>query len=77
MKLAFKSGGTVLAQVDLDTLSAAIPTVEAYPCPACQLPPLLAKDGGGWYIMGQTPGCKVCGRLWSLPSDDEAADLRT
>lgn len=77
MKHAFKSGETVLAQVDLDTLNAPVPAVEICACPVCQQPPLLMKDGGEWYITGQTPGCKVCGHLWSLPSADEAADLTT
>lgn len=77
MTLAFKSGDALLASVDLDTLTQAIPAVTLHDCPACEQKSMLAQDGNAWFVVGRNASCPICNRTWRLPSESEADDLRT
>lgn len=76
----YADGTYVLAEFDLEALyqqdKSPIEVGKVYPCPLCNGAPQPFKDKGHWYLMGMDTSCPCCGHLWSLPDEEEVADMK-
>ena len=75
MTITIKSAsGVTLAEVDPDTIFSDRIKATYHLCPDCKREPVMGRDGGHWFLVGNS-SCSTCRGLYAMPSEQELADM--